>query len=170
MLTPLQYKNIRNVVITGEGHGLLTSLNASLAFEQCIYKPIHFQVKELVSPSVYAQRGESALELLDSRIVWTFDALREYFNVPMIINNGKDYTQCGFRNDSEVGAVYSQHRYGRAGDLHCKLNYDTMRKEIIAKWKTEQAFRFITAIELNVNWLHIDCRNTNRQELFTFTK
>jgi hypothetical protein len=170
MLSPVQYKNINDAVIAGEGHGLLTSLKASLAFEQCIYKPVYFQVKELVPPDVYAERGEAALELLDSRIVWTFDALREYFNIPIIINNGKDLTQCGLRTDNTVGAKWGQHKYGRAGDLHCDLDYDKMRREIMYGWKMVPAFRFITAIEMKVSWLHIDCRNTNKQELITFTK
>jgi hypothetical protein len=67
-------------------------------------------------------------------------------------------------------ATRSQHLYGRALDIKIQdVTAEDARKEIKAKWKVEPAFRFITAMEEGVSWLHVDCRNTNLNELFTFT-
>ena len=60
------------------------------------------------------------------------------------------------------GAELSQHKFGRAIDLNpVELLASDIRIDIKAK-KYSYDFRFITCIEDNVNWLHIDCRNTDR--------
>jgi len=111
-------------------------------------------------------------------MLWTFDAVREYFDKPTIINNyihakaGQPvYKESGLRLAPVGAATRSQHIYGRAGDLKIQdVTAEDARKEIMARWRKEPAFRFITAIELDVDWLHIDCRNTNMEVLFTFSK
>lgn len=134
-------------------------------------KPRYFSAKELVDPSTYEARGERSFELLDDRLLVTLDALRKRYG-SIIVNNwehGGPLRNCGFRSArSSVGAPYSQHRYGRAADLHFQSTTEReVYEDILA---TEPALLpgvHITAIE-NIEktteavsgkgWLHIDCR------------
>ena len=146
--------------------------------DTAVYKPEHFKVHEVLDPATFTTYGDKGLWFMDARILWTFDALREYFDKPIIINNyifAKDgapvYKESGLRLVPVGAASRSQHLYGRAGDLKVQdITAEDARKEIMARWRVEPAFRFITAIELDVSWLHIDCRNTNQSTLLTFTK
>ena len=169
-------KGIRE--LSGSLHSAAGSFEMLNILNTSVYKPEYFKIYELVPPDIYSSFGDKSLQFVDARIAWTFDAVREHFNAPTVINNYMTakpgeyvYKESGFRNIQVGAATHSQHEYGRAGDLKIKgVSAEDARQEIISKWKTEPAFRFITAIELNVEWLHIDCRNTNQDTLMTFTK
>jgi len=129
------------------------------------YKPRHFHASELVPPDVYKAMGERSLILLDVRILISLDNLREYFDVPVTVNNwytkGK-FTQRGFRTDAGTGAKYSQHRYGRGIDCDVKNVTAEKVRQIIIDHQDWQGFQYITALEIDVPWVHMDCRNVDR--------
>jgi hypothetical protein len=119
--------------------------------------PKYFTIKECFPPYLPFHKS---WKLFDERILISADQLRERFG-PLIVNiNG--YTQCGFRTN---GSLTSQHRFGKALDLHSKHHsYYNMRKYIL-EHKIE--FPFITFLEIDINWLHIDCRNCTPIKLWS---
>jgi len=115
--------------------------------------------------------------LMDSRIVWTAVELRKQFGT-MIINDylwgGKNKNR-GYRDPislidqdhymatGEIIASWSsftsQHCLGNGVDSSFKNHLaEDVRSYIIANSESE-SFKYITAIEKEVEWLHIDSRN-----------
>ena len=120
----------------------------------------HFNIKELVSQAVYAERGEIAWQLLDERALKTIDKLRDVFG-SVTINDwqwGGVNEYRGLRESScTIGAKYSQHRFGRAFDCHFRnVSADSVREYIL---QHPEEFPFICSLEMNVTWLHFDVRN-----------
>jgi hypothetical protein len=111
------------------------------------YKPKYFSLKEC-----FPANHPHDWKYMDSRILKAADKLREVFG-PLWCN-GRGLTQCGFRTN---GSKTSQHRFCRAMDLHSD-NYDaeTIRMYILGNRKL---FSEITFLEVDISWLHIDCRN-----------
>ena len=93
--------------------------------------------------------------LFDERILISADQLRARFG-PLSCNiNG--FTQCGLRNN---GSLTSQHRFGRALDLHSKHHsYYSIRKYIL---EHKDEFPHISFLEVDIHWLHIDTRNCDK--------
>lgn len=161
--------------ITGRLHGLLGAVDAAVAFDSASYTPQHFRPAELVCPEVYSVYGARALMFMDSRILWTADAIREHFGRPVVINTWQwrevgGHCYRGLRPwSSQIGAAMSQHKYGRALDFDVDgMPAAEVRAEIRDRWRDVPAFRFITALEDGVDWVHIDCRNTGSEELMVF--
>ena len=147
-------------------HGLDTSLlQHSLLEAEGLYKLEHFATKEFVPIKIYERWGDAALMFMDVRMLWTADAVREYFNKRMFINF-RDFQYRGFRPPSYIGgAELSQHRFGRALDFDIeKVSADEVRQEIITHPR-EPAFRYITVLESSVSWVHADCRLTNQEDI-----
>lgn len=127
------------------------------------YRCTHFRIEELVPPGVFSARGQSAWELLDAAILVSADAIRTHFG-PIVINNWHDggpLKESGLRSfTSATGAVYSQHRYGRALDLHPRnATPQEVYEYILAH---PESFPHITTLEdirYTATWIHIDCRN-----------
>ncbi|MCP4341271.1 MAG: hypothetical protein GY799_20900 [Desulfobulbaceae bacterium] len=120
-----------------------------------MYIPKYFPLDELF-PDGAKPRWES----FDERILRSADALRETFG-PLWCN-GRGLTQCGFRTN---GSETSQHRFGRAIDLHSDtVPYFEMRKFII---NNPSKFPDIKFLEIDINWLHIDCRNGGELKLWS---
>jgi hypothetical protein len=183
MLSFSFHKNFLDVLrqtrdVSAKLHGISGAVEQSLMFEDACYKPEYFKAYEIVDPVTFSKFGEKSFQFMDARILWTADALREYFGKPCIVNNYitarpgvPPYKESGFRLAPVGAALYSQHLYGRALDIKIQdVPAEQARQEIISKHKTEPAFRFITAIEEGVDWLHIDCRNTLQDGLFIFKK
>ena len=138
------------------------------------YKPKHFDIRELVSPLVWKERGEMALQLLDPNLLRVIDRLQEKFGT-MIINNwqwGGNRDLCGFRGHSDIPklkqeGIYlknDQHQLGNAIDAVFKnTTAEIVRQYIIAH---PDEYPEITGIEKNVSWLHIDTRNWYKLVLF----
>jgi len=125
------------------------------------YKCKHFVLQELVPKHIYEERGESAWELLDERMLKAIDSLRDLYGV-MIINDwhkGGKYQWRGLRTtDSPEYSPTSQHSFGRGFDLHPKdIDVVKIRQDIMAGKHKE--LKAITGLELRVSWLHVDCRN-----------
>jgi len=129
------------------------------------YKPDWFDIEELVPPSIIASIGENvAWLLLDVRIVWTADAIRNYFKKPLWVNI-KGYPNRGFR--PWTPGKYSQHNFGRALDGTVEgFSAEEVRQEILTH-PNEPAFRFINRIELDTSWLHVDAASVP-QRIKTF--
>ncbi len=131
------------------------------------YRPKYFDVEELVDPDTFKQYDKEFILkfFFDSRILYQIDLIREWFNKPVIINNwnfnGK-FKYRGFRPfNCKEGSKYSAHKFGRAVDFDVVgLEPEFVRKEIIKNQKN-MFFQYITRIEDKVNWVHIDCSNTN---------
>ncbi len=97
-------------------------------------------------------------QVLDVRILQTYDQLRKRFG-KVVMNTwkwGGKHQYRGWRPfDCPIGAKLSQHKFARAGD---GIFIETPIREVrSAVLKGE--FKYVTAVERDVPWLHIDCRN-----------
>ena len=103
----------------------------------------------------------------------TLDRLRDKFGEIMINNwkTGGTLENCGLRNfASPVGKLYSMHKFGKAFDLHF-ANFDAKTvREVIKLYPNDPAFEFITCVEEDVAWLHIDNRNHDSDPKIMFIK
>ena len=150
----------------------MLNLNHITAPFPLFYVPKHFKIEELVSKRIHAKLEQDGLlercwTLFDVRLLLTIDALRETYGERIIINDwhlGGSLNQCGLRmEDSTVGAEFSQHKFGRAADLHFeKTPSDKVRADCLKEpWK--ECFRFITCFEAGVSWFHFDTRNWDKE-------
>ncbi len=151
-----------------------------------MYFPKFFALHELVPYKIYSKvitlnDKIKAFWLLDDRILRAADALRERYG-KLICNdwywaskiatdpwsNIKGHQYRGWRpQNCMVGAKLSQHKWGRALDLTpVECTAEEIRKDLIDMAKGRGIpFPYITAIEMNVSWLHIDCRSWNPNNL-----
>ena len=134
-----------------------------------IYKCKHFAIHELVPPQVFEDRGDKAWELLDDRLLYTLDQLRNRYG-RITVNKwhwGGDRLWSGLRTSgSPYYSQYSQHSFGRAADcLFNELSAEKVRVDIMAN-PNDPAFEYINSVELDVSWLHFDVRNCNRIQTF----
>lgn len=121
-------------------------------------------------PEAYYRKFEKTpdkfLNLFDDRVLKTLQTLRDVFG-PAIVNNwatgGKNQYRGWRPFNCEVGAVHSQHKFGRALDVTF-INYSAehARKYILAN---PSEFIYITRIERDVNWLHFDVATTNSPQV-----
>ena len=132
------------------------------------YRPRHFDLKELVDPVTWNVLGENAWWLLDPRLLWTLYRIRERYNRPMTVNSWKwqqekPFTLRGFRPSSAaLGGFHSQHRYGRAADFDVKgMSADEIRHDIVSH-PDDPDFQYITCLETDISWVHLDVRNWDR--------
>ena len=129
------------------------------------YEPKHFKPQEFLPPNVYS------LMVMDPRILWTLDALRAFFGRPLTINNwhsGGQFQQRGFRNDPGTGAPLSQHRFGRACDFDIYGTPASKFRELAKAGTLYHELTYITRIEENTNWCHIDCAAVPGTEIIFF--
>lgn len=127
-----------------------------------MYRCKHFDINELVDSKTFEKFGEGAWMFFDPRALISLDAIREFYGVPVTVNNwpyGGSLQYRGFRpRNCDVGAEYSQHRFGAAFDCDVKgVPASTVRKDILANKDTR--FRLINCIEDDVSWIHFDVRN-----------
>lgn len=131
-----------------------------------MYKPKHFKAQELVPKHIFELRGEKSLELIDERVIITLDTLRELLGKPITVNNwlwGGNRNWSGLRTAGFYSSIeafeksLSQHKYGRAVDFLVKgMSADEVREFI---YKNKEKFPYITFIETEISWVHIDVRN-----------
>lgn len=130
------------------------------------WQPKHFILEELVPPDLHAAHpGRVLWGLLDPRLLWTIDALRERYG-PLVCNDwasGGRFRYRGLRpSDCAEGAALSDHRFGRAVDLAPRrATAEEVRADIRAAPDSEP-FQHITVVEEGVSWLHIGFRNHQR--------
>ena len=135
-----------------------------------MYKPDHFPLEELF-PRRFFNKWNKKVNLwllYDDRALWTFDQIRNVYGT-ITINNwcyeGGDLQYSGYRpHTCGIGAEWSQHKFGRAGDLHPEeYTAEEIRQDIIDN-PTQEEFKYITCIELDISWLHIDFRNHDKEK------
>ena len=149
------------------------------------YEPKHFIAKEVFSPNIVKDHTTAQGKILntiwrlfDWRILWTADRLRERFGV-VYANDyvwGGKYKYRGFRpivelinwnchrNFEKIKPIApysftSQHCFCRALDLKFKRMEVSEVIEDIKINSHLNMYKYISAIELGVTWLHIDCRS-----------
>ena len=128
--------------------------------------PKNFILEEFVPKEIFVSRGSMAWSLLDERIIITAETIREYFKKKVIINNWKwngPFSQRGLRTDKSMNdkAPYSQHIFGRAIDFDVDgIHAEEVRQSVL---QNKDKFPYITGMELDVNWVHIDCRFLHNQ-------
>ncbi|MFA5405010.1 MAG: D-Ala-D-Ala carboxypeptidase family metallohydrolase [Ignavibacteria bacterium] len=107
-------------------------------------------------------RGVTDTSLLDPKLLQLIDEIRELLGVPCTINNyasGGIRQWCGLRTTAcKIGAARSQHRLGRAADLHpIGMTADEARAKI-KKAVAEGKLKNLGGVENSVSWVHVDCR------------
>jgi len=135
-----------------------------------MYKCEWFEIRELVPHGIWKSADEEwKLRIMfDDRLLRVIDKLRETYG-KMVINDWHwkgDRTMSGFRPwDSTVGSHFSQHKFGRAVDLHPGEGVEHIRQDIMEK--AEPFMEEIKGLEMEISWLHIDVRNA--EDLVTFS-
>jgi hypothetical protein len=119
----------------------------------------HFELYELVDPTTYQQFGERAWMFFDDESLMMIDGIREYFNIPMIINNWYwhgEYQWSGLRTiDYAEGSKWSIHRLARAFDIKCRILAGEMRSEIMAN-QDHDLLKYVNRMEDGFGGLHVD--------------
>lgn len=125
----------------------------------------YFNIKELVCNHTYNKFGEASWQFLDTKLLHTLLVLRtEIFNTPMVVNYGKSY-QRGLRCNmcelvkSKSKIYLSAHILGKAVDVSMKTITGAQARELVKKYQDKLPYP--VRIEKDVNWLHIDVRNTH---------
>ena len=138
-----------------------------------MYIPKYFKLHEYFSRDFYTnhrydgRKLRQMLWLIDDRVLWTNDKLREKYGT-VHINNwfwGGGNENRGYRTpDCAVGVEWSQHKFGRASDLiFNEVTAEEVRQDILSD-PFCQDFEHISCIEMGVSWLHWDCRNWNKSK------
>ena len=135
------------------------------------YRPTNFTIEELVPQPLfqrYRSNPDFLWRLLNPYMLWTADAIRNHYGVPMTCNDwswGGKFQGRGYRTpDYPSGAFYSQHKLGNALDLWpgSTITGTMIRDDIIANPDLEP-FQYITTVESGVRHLHFDLRNHDRK-------
>lgn len=134
-----------------------------------------FDISEIVPPDVYYALGDAAWHLFDSNLLHGAGYLRKRFG-PAICNNWKSngrFEWSGLRTPKAPKGIYSptsQHTVNKdhlCSALDLKFaNYtaDQVRAEI----KRDNNIPFITRIEDDVNWVHIDTKPSKESGVYFF--
>lgn len=133
-----------------------------------MYIPKKFELYEWLPKDFYNSNidhyGDRLWLMFDNRLLWTYDQLRKrYERYGKIIMNdwfwGGNNQDRGWRpSDCATGARLSQHKFGRAGDGIFTLPAEEIRQDIMLH-QNDDGFKYISVIEKDVDWLHVDCRN-----------
>jgi len=112
----------------------------------------YFKAEELLPD------GYTDTSVLDPKLLILIDQVRELLGVPCTINSGsRNY--CGWRPENcTVGSPHSQHKLGRAADLHPIGMSAEDARTLIRKAVQAGMLPLLGAVELDVSWLHCDCR------------
>jgi len=138
------------------------------------YKCIHFRLEELVPKPVFDKLGEKCWWLFDSRLLYTADCIWEFFNTikktPIICNDylwGGSHQYRGFRpSDCDIGAEFSGHKRGSVLDsVSPVFSAKFMREKII---ENNRLFPYISRIEDDVDWLHVETTNVPGNSIILF--
>ena len=133
-----------------------------------IYKPDKFELYEVLPKEFYEAHkyyGDKLWWMFDSRALWTIEQLRRVYGTAVL----NDWYWDGINQyrgwrpfDSKVGALISQHKFGRAFDLKFKYHTSEEIREDILKDPDNPIFKYIMCIEEGVSWFHFDVRSWDR--------
>lgn len=132
----------------------------------------YFVIEEFVPPQTIKLFGEKALWFIDPKVIALATAYREFFGVPVKINDwhqGGKLSYRGYRPPRvNVGAEYSQHKLGNAFDCNIgNMSSTEMASRVIANFDHFKTFG-LTTIEdprFTKGWLHSDIRPNLKPEL-----
>lgn len=141
----------------------------------------NISTKELVCPHVYAKYGERSIKFMRKEILETIDIIRNVIIcAPLIINNGKTYTQRGLRcnicelcaNKTKAGKMYlTAHSFGAGLDFSSpKYTADQLREMILANQdKLPYKIRMESGVDAPT-WVHIDvlCEPEQKEKVYIF--
>ena len=125
-------------------------------------KSRHFAIHELVPPKIYKKYGEKAWRFVPVILIISIDTIKDRFpNGTMTINNykwGGERKWSGLRTFlSSFFSKTSMHSFGNAIDaIFSAYDVEEVRQDII---NNPEVYPHIKGLELNVTWLHADCRN-----------
>lgn len=127
----------------------------------------HFILQEFVTPEIFSKYSQSCTWFLDPKMIEVADFLRDFLKSPMTINNwdsGGTLSLRGFRPpDTSLGAVLSQHKFGRAFDSNCNDRTPQEVYQLILQNETlflNAGLTTLEDIESTPTWLHCDVRYT----------
>lgn len=130
----------------------------------------NFWLQEFLPPEIF-EMSPAGILFLDPRIIAIAQAVRDRYGKPVTINNwmdGGNYINSGYRDPlCKVGALFSQHKFGRAADLKIEdMVEEEVRQDIIKNWDHFRQFGLTTIESDTLTWVHCDCRWTNQDKLF----
>ena len=135
-----------------------------------MYKCKYFDIEELVSKETLDSIGETeSWKLIDEKLLEVIDFIREGVG-PLFANTwkeGGEFSYRGYRPKSyKGGAPKSQHRLGKALDMHSKK----YTAEELRKWikENKENLPHNIRVESGVNWLHVDVHSDNKEKLYFF--
>ncbi len=144
----------------------------------------NFIMQEFIPPKEYATimklkteqgRLKAFYKLVDKRIVELAQFYREFFKVPIIINNwhsGGTYTLRGMRpTSSKVGAKHSMHKSKPCGAFDCDVKGKTAEQVRDIIMDNQELFysKGLRRLEDDVTWIHNDLKITNlKDKIYVF--
>lgn len=131
-----------------------------------MYQVRHFAPHELLpglsGDETWASLAPEIRAKLDDRLLETCDDVRDLLGTPCTINDyarGGKRQWCGLRTpECTIGVPKSQHRLGRAADLHPRGMDAEMARTIVRNAVAAGKLPHLGGVELGVSWLHIDVR------------
>jgi hypothetical protein len=138
------------------------------------YEPTYFTAQEFLSPVIYKRYDDAGLYIaMDSRILWTADAIRRKTGKRITVNDWHDggtFDGRGYRDSIDGGAKLSQHRFGRAFDFIIDgISADEFRAEM-KKGAFDAELTYVTRCEefVGMTWIHLDCAGISGTEILYF--
>lgn len=137
----------------------------------------YFTIKELVSPQVYKKFGEGAWMFFDENILRDLDKIRMTWGKPIIINNGKSFTESGLRDNlctlvkGKKTLYLSAHLMGKAFDLKDKGGDHAGLWNHCYKMISNGGLTIFKRLEDRASaptWVHIDSYRTPNGKLRVF--
>jgi hypothetical protein len=120
----------------------------------------YFHPYELVDKETYEKLGYDSLSLFKPFALQALDDLREFFGVPITVNNwwnGGSFQWRGLRNSScPQYSAGSQHSIGNAFDLDVQGFTAEQARSRIIECKDHLLLHKIMRLEGGVNWVHFD--------------
>jgi hypothetical protein len=122
----------------------------------------YFKLQEIIDKETYETEGQNAWLHFSTDALIMLDDLREFFGVPITVNNwhtGGTFQFRGYRPPSypkSLSPLGSAHRYGMAFDCDIKgFSAERARTEILEN-KDSPLLANITRLEGDKNWVHLD--------------
>lgn len=132
----------------------------------------YFRLEELVDPVTFREKGQDAWSLFPDESILMIDGVREFFGLPVTVNNwlwGGELQFRGYRPDwYTIGAKGSAHRVGKAFDLDVKGWPAQEARRIIMQNKDHSLLRYIQRMERGVDWVHIDTFEPPDERIYLF--
>lgn len=136
----------------------------------------HFFYHEFFSSGIWHNYNKALLrKLLDPRLIPIMEKVRTKLNRPVFVNNwkwGGNSMYRGFRpQNSPVGSLYSQHKFGRAVDFKVGgMSADEVRQFILDN-EQEYMAAGVTRLESGQDaptWVHVDMAWTGMHHIHVF--